>query len=144
MATKRDLNQQPLKERVLQFIRENRLLSSGEKLVVAVSGGPDSVCLLHILASLKSELGIELHAAHLNHQLREAESEADAKYVSTLAKKLGIPVTIEKEDVKGYQAKNIPASCKGCGLCAASCPQLTIDMLHFRDLQIEASICAAV
>ena len=34
--------------------------------------------------------------------------------------------------------------CKGCGLCAASCPQLTIDMLHFRDLQIEASICAAV
>ena len=105
MATKRDLNQQPLKERVLQFIRENRLLSSGEKLVVAVSGGPDSVCLLHILASLKSELGIELHAAHLNHQLREAESEADAKYVSTLAKKLGIPVTIEKEDVKGYQAK---------------------------------------
>ncbi len=44
---------------------------------------------------------------------------------------------------KGYRAKNVPASCKGCGICASSCPQKTIDMLHFRDKQIEASVCAA-
>ncbi len=53
-------------------------------------------------------------------------------------------VVLEEVEGKGYRAQNIPASCKGCGLCAASCPQLTIDMLHFRDLQIEASICAAI
>ena len=53
-------------------------------------------------------------------------------------------IELEEIEGKGYRAKNIPASCKGCGLCAASCPQLTIDMLHFRDQQIEASVCAAI
>jgi heterodisulfide reductase subunit A len=43
---------------------------------------------------------------------------------------------------KGLRARNIPASCKGCGLCAASCPQRAIDMLHFRDQQIIAAIAA--
>jgi heterodisulfide reductase subunit A len=43
-----------------------------------------------------------------------------------------------------YRSKNIMASCKGCGLCAASCPQKAIDMLHFRDRQIVASICSVV
>ena len=72
---------------------------------MAVSGGPDSVCLLHILANLQAELGIRLHLAHLNHQLRGAESEADASYVSELAHQLGIPATIEQRDVKAYQAQ---------------------------------------
>jgi len=51
-------------------------------------------------------------------------------------------IILDEIEGKGYRAKNIPASCKGCGLCAASCPQHTIDMLHFRDTQIEASVCA--
>jgi len=72
---------------------------------VAVSGGPDSVCLLHILANLQAELKIRLHLAHLNHQLRGAESEADASYVSQLAHQLSIPATIEQRDVKAYQAR---------------------------------------
>ena len=71
---------------------------------MAVSGGPDSVCLLHILANLQAELGIRLHLAHLDHQLRDAESAADASYVSQLARQLGIPATIEQRDVKAYQA----------------------------------------
>ncbi|MBT8373876.1 MAG: 4Fe-4S binding protein [Deltaproteobacteria bacterium] len=45
---------------------------------------------------------------------------------------------------KGFRAKNISASCKGCGMCASSCPQQAIDMLHFKDKQIVASVCAAV
>jgi tRNA(Ile)-lysidine synthase len=96
-------NQPSLEERVLGFIREHRLLSEGEKLVAAVSGGEDSVCLLHILFNLREELKIKLHIAHLNHQLRGADSDADAEYVSELARKLKIPATIEKGDVKGYQ-----------------------------------------
>jgi tRNA(Ile)-lysidine synthase len=99
-------NKQPaLERRVLHFIREHHLVSSQDKLLVAVSGGQDSVCLLHILVKLREELDIRLHVAHLNHQLRGAEAEADARYVSELAHQLGIPATIEQRDVKSYQAQ---------------------------------------
>ncbi len=102
---KSEEHQERLEQRVLRFIQDNRLIPSQQKLVVAVSGGPDSVCLLHILAKLRDELGIELHIAHLNHQLRGAESEADAQYVSNLARRLAIPATIEWREVKAYQAQ---------------------------------------
>lgn len=92
-----------LRRRVLKFIRENKLLERPCLLVVGVSGGPDSVCLLHLLNSLRKELGLDLHVAHLNHQLRGAESEADADYVSHLADELGLPVTIGREDVRGHR-----------------------------------------
>lgn len=71
-----------------------------------MSGGPDSVCLLHILVGLREELGISLHVAHLDHQLRGAESEADAAFVAQLASKLGLPATIGACDVKSYQARH--------------------------------------
>ncbi len=99
------MHQQQLEQRVLDFIRQNHLVSSQQKLLVAVSGGPDSVCLLHILIKLQGELDIKLYVAHLNHQLRGAESEADARYVSDLASRLGIPATIDQRDVKAYQAE---------------------------------------
>ncbi len=95
-----------LERRVWQFIREHRLISSQQKLLVAVSGGPDSVCLLHILIELRDELGIKLHVAHLDHQLRGAESEADARYVADLARRLGIPASIEQRDVAAYKARH--------------------------------------
>ena len=94
-----------LEQRVLHFIREAYLVSSQHTLLVAVSGGPDSVCLLHILVKIQEELGIRLHVAHLNHQLRGSESEADACYVADLSHQLGIPATIEQRDVKLYQAQ---------------------------------------
>ena len=96
---------QALPERVLHFVREYHLVPSRHRLLVAVSGGPDSVCLLHILVKLQDELGIKLHVAHLDHQLRGAESAADAQYVSDLAHRLGIPATIEQRDVKTYQTR---------------------------------------
>jgi tRNA(Ile)-lysidine synthase len=92
-----------LEQRVLDFIRQYHQVSGGEKLLVAVSGGADSVCLLYILIKLQEELRVKLHLAHLNHQLRGAESEADADYVSDLACQWGIPATIERCDVKGYK-----------------------------------------
>jgi tRNA(Ile)-lysidine synthase len=92
--------------RVRRFIREHQLVSSRKNLVVAVSGGPDSVCLLHILVKLQKELDIKLHVAHLNHQLRGDESEADASYVAELARRLGLPATIERRNVPAYQAQH--------------------------------------
>jgi tRNA(Ile)-lysidine synthase len=96
----------PPEQRVLRFIRENRLIDPGQKLVVAVSGGPDSVCLLHILAKISQKLAIELHIAHLDHQLRGQDSAADAEYVSDLAQRLGIPATIASRDVSAYRREN--------------------------------------
>ncbi|MBN1692485.1 MAG: tRNA lysidine(34) synthetase TilS [Dehalococcoidales bacterium] len=95
-----------LEQKVLAYIREKKLVSPGEKLMVAVSGGADSVCLLYVLAGLRQELGIDLHIAHLNHELRGKESEADARYVAGLAKRLGIPATVESRDVKVYQKRH--------------------------------------
>lgn len=93
-------------QKVLAYVRGKDLVSSGEKIVAAVSGGPDSVCLLYILSGLREELGIELHVAHLNHQLRGAESDADAAYVAGLARRLRIPATIESRDVRAYRAQH--------------------------------------
>jgi len=96
---------QELSEQVLHFIQERHLVLGQQRLLVAVSGGPDSVCLLHILAGLQGELGMNLHIAHLDHQLRGAESAADAKYVADLAHRLNIPATIEQRDVEAFKAR---------------------------------------
>ncbi len=93
-------------QKVLTFIQKNKLVTRGEKLVVAVSGGADSVCLLYLLAALRKELGIQLHIAHLNHQLRGNDSDVDARYVAGLANKLKIPATITSWDVKAYQKQH--------------------------------------
>lgn len=93
-------------QKALRFINRHGLITGGDRLVVAVSGGPDSVCLLHILWKLREEPGIELHVAHLNHQLRGEESDADTSYVTDLAARLGIPATIESRDVKEYQTRH--------------------------------------
>jgi tRNA(Ile)-lysidine synthase len=95
-----------MQQKVLSFIRENRLLKSGDKAVVAVSGGPDSVCLLHVLYGLQDELKINLHVAHLDHKLRGAASGADAAYVKGLARRLKIPAAIESAEVKAYQKEH--------------------------------------
>ncbi len=95
-----------IEQRVFGFIRKNRLVSRGDCLLLAVSGGPDSVCLLNIMLSLREKLSISLHIAHLDHQLRGEESEADAAYVSELAKRFDIPLTVSKADVNSYRNQN--------------------------------------
>jgi len=95
-----------LEQGVARFIREHNLAPVGSCLLVAVSGGADSTCLLHILSRLRDELDIKLHIAHLDHRLRGAESEADAAYVEGLASSLDIPLTLAREDVRAYQKEH--------------------------------------
>jgi len=86
--------------RVDAFVRQRGLFTAGETVVVGVSGGPDSVCLLHLLTRLAQRLpGLRLHAAHLNHRLRGAEAEADAAFVAALAAAWGVPCTVGRADV---------------------------------------------
>ena len=69
---------------ILRFIRENELIKPGSTLVCAVSGGKDSVCLLHVMRSLLIDLSSTVKAAHLNHQLRGEESDRDEAFVRSL------------------------------------------------------------
>ena len=78
----------------------SKLLAPGEPLLVGVSGGADSVALLHALI----QLGRKPHACHLNHRLRGADSDADAEFVRQLAQRHGLPFTIEKRDVAALAA----------------------------------------
>ncbi len=81
------------------FIRRHGLLAPGDGVVVGVSGGPDSLCLLHLLLRLREEYGLRLHVAHLHHGLRGAEADADAAFVADLARRWGLPATLVTRDV---------------------------------------------
>ncbi len=89
-----------VQDTVLKTIAEHRLVESGDRVVVGVSGGPDSLALLHVLNGLRDELHISLHVAHLNHQLRAAESDADADFVQAIVREWGLPATIQERDVR--------------------------------------------
>lgn len=98
-----------LERRVMSFARSNELISRGDRnLVVGVSGGPDSVCLLHVLNRIKEKLGISLHSAHLDHGLRGRESDADRAYVVELCERLGVPATVEKADLSYSRRRHSP------------------------------------
>lgn len=74
--------------------------------MVALSGGPDSVCLLYILIKLRETLGIEIGAAHLNHMLRGEDALGDEEYVNKLCKDLNIPCYIKQVDINKYAREN--------------------------------------
>ena len=82
-----------------QAIDRHGLLVGGGTVVVGVSGGPDSLCLLHVLSRLSGAYGIELHLAHLDHRIRGVESQEDAAFAARLAGEWGLPATIEACDV---------------------------------------------
>ena len=86
-------------DKVRSTIKRLNLITNGDRILVGVSGGPDSVTLLCILNSLKNELELKLHVAHLDHMLRKG-SFKDAEYVLDLAREFKLPVTVEKINVK--------------------------------------------
>ena len=85
--------------KVRQFTIAERLIERGETVVVGVSGGPDSLCLLHVLCRLRDELSLTIHVAHLNHLIRGKEAVADARFVARLAEEWELPCTVEERDV---------------------------------------------
>jgi len=83
-------------------ILKHKLIARGELIVLGVSGGADSLTLLHVLRSLRDEFDLRLHIAHLNHQLRGPDSEEDAEFVNALAREWKIPATVQARDLAGY------------------------------------------
>jgi len=76
---------------IKKYIETQQLTSKGTKILIGVSGGPDSMALLHVLLKLRHELASELHVAHFNHQLRN-DSTADQKFVEDYASKYNLPI----------------------------------------------------
>lgn len=80
---------------VAAYMRQHEMLAAAQLVGVAVSGGADSVVLLHLLHRLRSDFGCELKVLHVNHHLRGEESNADEAFVRELARELGLTVLIE-------------------------------------------------
>jgi tRNA(Ile)-lysidine synthase len=136
-----------MKERVIGTVRRYGLLSPGDRVLVAVSGGADSLCLLHLLHNLSAALEISLHAVYVNHGLRP-EAALESQFVRKWASRLGIPFTSCRVDVKSfkknrglsgqdaarrlrYGALRRTAAGKGCNVIAAA---------HHRDDRVETML----
>ncbi|WP_131039694.1 tRNA lysidine(34) synthetase TilS [Clostridioides difficile] len=89
-------------DKVLSTINKHNLIQKGDKIVLGLAGGPDSVCLLHVLNRLKKDFNIEIYAAHLNHQIRGIEAQKDALYVSKLCEDMGIIFFVKSINVPKY------------------------------------------
>lgn len=101
-------------EKVLENIKNYNMINKGDKVLVALSGGPDSVSLIHSLNRLKHELDIEICAAHVNHCLRGEDSDKDEQYVIELCNNMGITLFNTKVDVRAYEKKH-GVSCEVAG-----------------------------
>jgi tRNA(Ile)-lysidine synthase len=92
-------------QKVLRFVKENELLLAGEKILIALSGGPDSVYLIHFLNKFKKKYKIELGAGHINHLLRDDDSERDELFCKTICEELSIPFYLLRKNIKTYSKK---------------------------------------
>ena len=83
-------------ERIFDEIRTHRLINRRDRVVVSVSGGPDSVALLHLLAGLRDRDAVRLAVAHVHHGLRD-EADADAAFVTALAARYDVPAFVSRQ-----------------------------------------------
>jgi tRNA(Ile)-lysidine synthase len=89
-------------DKVYKTITEHHLLSKGDRVIVGVSGGPDSLALLHFMSGRRTEDQIEVFAVHLNHQFRGEESDQDEQVAAEYAKRWGIPFYSKSVNVPSY------------------------------------------
>lgn len=92
--------------RMIEFVKENNLIEYGDRIVVGVSGGADSVCLLRILTEVKQLYDLELFVVHVNHGLRGEEALRDQHFVEGICDKFDIPCTVYLVDVREYSKQN--------------------------------------
>ncbi len=93
---------QVIQQRVLKTIQKHQLIVSGDRVLIALSAGADSICLTTLLHRLSKQLDIRIEIAHLNHRLRGQDSERDAEFVVQYGGKIDIKTHIEAVDLKKF------------------------------------------
>ncbi len=88
-----------VKEIVQDTIRKYQMIEPGDLVIIGVSGGPDSLALLHLLTALQTDLDFRLHVAHVDHSFRGKEAEEEARWVEKTASQWGVPCTLTKINV---------------------------------------------
>ena len=81
-------------KRIRETIREHNLIEHGDHMVIGLSGGPDSVCLFHVLLGMAEELELTIHPVHVNHRFRPGAAEADQDYVEKLTARSGLKTRV--------------------------------------------------
>ena len=87
-----------MKNKILHTIKKYNLIENGDSIVIGVSGGPDSICLLYVLNDLKKELNFKIYVAHINHMIRK-EADEETEYVKKFCKNIGVECFTKKIDV---------------------------------------------
>jgi len=93
-----------LKDKVVQNINENNLVRT-QRIIVGLSGGPDSVCLLHVMNSLSQMYGYKLYPAHLNHMLRGDEADRDEQFCEEFCTSFGLSLKVWHKDIGSIAEK---------------------------------------
>jgi len=91
-----------LAKKLEEAIERHNMLRTGDRVLVALSGGPDSVCLLHALEEVRSRRSLTICVAHFNHRLRGKDSERDARFVKKLADHKGFAFVASSADVGAF------------------------------------------
>lgn len=95
-----------MKDKFLAAVEKYRMLPAGTAVTVALSGGADSMALLHLLLSVKDDFHLKITAAHMNHQLRGAESDADEAFARSACSGLGVPLAVERADIRAVSKQS--------------------------------------
>lgn len=95
-----------MKDKIVKYIEEKKLIKKGERILVALSGGPDSVCLIHLLIDISKEYDLKIGAAHINHMIRGTEADKDENYVIELCKKLNVEYFVKRVDINKISNEN--------------------------------------
>jgi len=93
-------------EKYEKLNREKKLIEVGDKIIIAMSGGPDSIFLYELLKKIRVQINLTIYFAHINHNLRGEDSDSDEKFVIELGKKEGIETYTKKVDIKKYAKEN--------------------------------------
>ena len=91
-----------MESRVKEFVRRYKIFASGSSIIIACSGGPDSLALAEVLLALREEWQLSLEIAHFEHGIRGEDSLADAEFVRSYAEERGLPCRVRHEDIPSY------------------------------------------